>query len=332
MALIERLNTDRSIAPLVAQFVPLKIDTEGDDWGAWSRKHRHEGRGIPILYVVRANGELAYAKSGSKPGDELPQFLAEHLATAGAIFSDAQLMLIKTAVAESNKALESGDEWTAVKRLEPLRKIGQPGKLGSYARAAMEADALYVKLVEQGTAALKTAQEKLAEEDKFAGVLGIISTNRIYGKLPELRKEVATAQRELSKDANLKETVKQAEALDRALALFGQNSIRKQAKPALEAVVTRFPDTPAAEMAKVKLEELGGTAAPSAEPGAKASGSAIRTWSDVTGKFKIEAELVSVEEGKVNLKRKNGELVAVPLEKLSKEDQEFVAKAESKEP
>jgi hypothetical protein len=310
----------------VAQFVPIKIDTDGDNWAAWGTKYRHEGTGIPILYVVRANGELAYAKSGAKSGDELPEFLAEHLTTAGAIFSDAQLLQIKSAVEDSNKAVAAGDSWSAIKRIESLKKIGPPGKLGSFATVALEADALYAKFLEEGKTALKTAQEQLAGQDKFAGVLGIISANRIYGKFPELRKDLVSAERDLSKKTELKEELKQAEALDRAIALLGQNTTKKQAKPALELIVTRFPDTPAAERAKAKLAELAG-GAPAAAGGDAPAASALRTWSDATGKFRIEAELVNVEGGAVNLKKKNGELVSVPLVKLSKADQEFISKA-----
>ena len=317
-----RLNTDASIAPLVAQFVPLKIDTDGDKWAAWGAKYRHEGKGIPILYVVRANGELVYAKSGSKEGDELPQFLVEHLAKSGTLFTSGQLAQIKLVVDDSNKALKEGDVGNAVRRIESLRKLGHLGKLGSYAAVSLEADALYGKLVEEGTAALKKAKEELAGEDKFAGVLGILSANRIYGKLPELRKELGAAERDINKNAELKDELQQATALDRALALLSQNSTKKQAKPALEAVVTRFAGTPAAELAKTKLSELG---APAPEPAA-----ALRTWSDATGKFKIEAELVSVEDGKVNLKRKDGQLFSILLTKLSQADQDFVSQAAAK--
>jgi hypothetical protein len=55
-ALLQRLSTDTTIAPLVTQFVPLKVDTDGDGWGEWATKYRHEGNGIPILFVIRADG------------------------------------------------------------------------------------------------------------------------------------------------------------------------------------------------------------------------------------------------------------------------------------
>ncbi len=51
-----------------------------------------------------------------------------------------------------------------------------------------------------------------------------------------------------------------------------------------------------------------------------------RIWSDTSGKFKIEATLARVEEGKVVLTRAdNGNEITVPLEKLSEVDRKFVA-------
>ncbi len=318
--MLDRLSTDRSIAGLVAQFVPLKVETDGPNWGQWASKYRHEGSGIPILYVIRADGEKLYAQSGSKPGAELPRFLLEHLKNAGTIFNDQQLAQVKSAVADSNEALAAGDAFTAVKRLESLRKLGTPGQLGSFAAAAQEADALYVKVVEQGKAALADAQQKLAGDDKFAGVLGVISANRIYGPLVDLKKELATAERDLNKSPELKAHLASAEALDRALGLAGQKSaaLQKSAVTALSAIVARSPDSPAGAIAKAKLAELG------VEPPATAA-KGLRTWTDSTGQFKVEAELIRVADGKVELKKADGTVIAVPLDRLSPADQAAAA-------
>ena len=51
----------------------------------------------------------------------------------------------------------------------------------------------------------------------------------------------------------------------------------------------------------------------------------MRTWNDATGAFSVEAQFVGVKEGKVMLKKADGKIVAVPLDRLSKEDQDFVA-------
>ena len=51
-----------------------------------------------------------------------------------------------------------------------------------------------------------------------------------------------------------------------------------------------------------------------------------RTWTDATGKFKIDADFVELTEGKlVQLKLSSGEIRAIPLSKLSEDDRKHVA-------
>ena len=65
---------------------------------------------------------------------------------------------------------------------------------------------------------------------------------------------------------------------------------------------------------------------------AQESKSKLRTWTSSIG-TKIEAELVSSTGEQVTLKTKAGRTLQVPLKKLSKADQEFIAaKSSSKEP
>ncbi|MCL2743847.1 MAG: SHD1 domain-containing protein, partial [Planctomycetaceae bacterium] len=49
-----------------------------------------------------------------------------------------------------------------------------------------------------------------------------------------------------------------------------------------------------------------------------------RTWTDDTGKFKIEAKLQRVEDDKVFLEKSDGKISSIPLAKLSKEDREYL--------
>lgn len=52
--------------------------------------------------------------------------------------------------------------------------------------------------------------------------------------------------------------------------------------------------------------------------------SELRTWTDKTGRFRIEATFVSEESGSVKLLRKDGKPATIPLDKLSDSDQAFV--------
>lgn len=54
------------------------------------------------------------------------------------------------------------------------------------------------------------------------------------------------------------------------------------------------------------------------------AGGASRTWTDASGKFKIAAELIEVKDGKVQLRKDDGEEIAVPLKRLSEKDRAYL--------
>ncbi len=68
---------------------------------------------------------------------------------------------------------------------------------------------------------------------------------------------------------------------------------------------------------------------PAAKRKPKPDVSAPRTWTDSTGKYKVEASLVELKDGQVTLKKPDGQVVAIPLERLSEADQQFVREATS---
>ena len=58
-----------------------------------------------------------------------------------------------------------------------------------------------------------------------------------------------------------------------------------------------------------------------------ATAAEVRTWTDKSGRFRIEAEFVAEEDGTVTLRKADGEEVEVPLDKLSAADQKAVQEA-----
>lgn len=52
---------------------------------------------------------------------------------------------------------------------------------------------------------------------------------------------------------------------------------------------------------------------------------APRLWTDITGKFQYEAELVAIDAGVVKLRLESGKTASIPLDKLSKADQALIA-------
>jgi len=72
-----------------------------------------------------------------------------------------------------------------------------------------------------------------------------------------------------------------------------------------------------------------GEAAPrqtSDKPTLKPEAKQMRVWTDDTGKFKVRAALVQLGESEVKLRRTDGELISVPLERLSEADRQWLVK------
>jgi hypothetical protein len=58
---------------------------------------------------------------------------------------------------------------------------------------------------------------------------------------------------------------------------------------------------------------------------------ATRKWTDASGTFSIEADLIEVKEGKACLRRTDGTKLSIPVEKLSEGDQQYLATYANKE-
>lgn len=241
----------------MVQFVPLKVETAGEPWQKWARQYSHEGNGIPIIYIIRADGMKLYGKSGPVPGEDLGRFLAFQLATAGRVLNDVEAELLTEAVAAANKAIADGDTFNAVKALYRTKKLGPLGNLGSFAKVAAEADQLVKQLTEEGKARLEEIRTKLASGDgSFEDVLALAETNRNYKMLPALKVDLTVATRDVRKDAALRDMLSPAETLDRALALLTLPKYRSRGITSLKQIVTRYPGSPAEKIAREKLQEL----------------------------------------------------------------------------
>ncbi|QEG21666.1 SHD1 domain-containing protein [Mariniblastus fucicola] len=52
----------------------------------------------------------------------------------------------------------------------------------------------------------------------------------------------------------------------------------------------------------------------------------VRTWKSEDGKFEIRAKMVRVESKKIRLEKEDGKSIAVPIDRLSQKDQDYIAK------
>lgn len=327
---MERLSTDRSLSAFAGQFVPLKLITDGNpQWSKWATTYPAEGKGIPYLYVVRADGEKLYAKSGALPGDALPKMLLATLSQSGRRFNDAETALLEASLEEAKAALAEQNHMAAAAALGKLKLLGTPGKLNSFSTLAQEADKLAAQVVEDGKKNVETAKGQLADPaTAFDGVMTLAESQEAYGGFAELNAQVVSALREVKRNDALSSPLKQAEGLIRArkFAASDNVAVRKKAASAYALVMSRFPNTPGAKLAREELTAIDPDAeALSADVPAESPAEEFRTWSDASGKFTIEAKYVQQKQGYAQLQKRDGTKLAVEIKKLSPADQQFLA-------
>ena len=89
---------------------------------------------------------------------------------------------------------------------------------------------------------------------------------------------------------------------------------------------------PAAEASRAEPAQAGRACCRAGQSVCRGRGGLLRTWTDSTGKFKIEASFAGKEGDNVLLTKTDGKTIKLPLAKLSKEDQDHVAGLDAKPP
>ena len=101
------------------------------------------------------------------------------------------------------------------------------------------------------------------------------------------------------------------------------------AVPASE-IITFLTGQAATNMASGDANRGPGNKSPFNVPGDTTTTNKTRTWTDASGQFKIEAEFVAMIDGAVQLRKPNGEIISVPVDKLSNPDREFLSQFSNK--
>ena len=212
---------------MVAQFVPIKLDVASDEFQEWERAHPSEGRSIPIVYIVRADGETLYAKSGSLGGDALPELLVQALDSSGRVLNESEVNKIADVTAEFKEQQEAGDISGAIKSLNKLKRIGNPGEIPSYAASAVELNQLVIKLAETYHAELTQLDEMLqgdVEKDKLVSMMKFLELRRKLTGFKLLKEEVAAFQKKMSRGKELRQLSREAKVIDAAIIAKSKSS------------------------------------------------------------------------------------------------------------
>jgi len=217
---LNRLGTDKKIAPFAAQFVPVKLDVNSSEFRSWESdlKKTNNNKAVPYVFVVRSDGETLYGGGGSLPGDKLGMMLASTLQNSGRVLSAKEIDTLGTVVERYESSIEAGDIAGAVKALNKTGRVGVPGQIASYARAASKVNQLADTAATEVVAKLQElagSVESSETSDQLTAILASQKLERDYGALKILKPEFAKFKKALGKNKAISQLVKESKIIIR---------------------------------------------------------------------------------------------------------------------
>lgn len=335
--MLKRLNTEQQLAPYVTQFVPLKVDTASPEYQRLQRKHQSEGNSIPKIFVIRADGKKLYAKSGSLSGDQLPTLMVAAAREMGRPLDVKESKRLKEINSSIMSAIQEKNLKAAIVEFKKLKKLGEFGQIRSYAKAAIDNNQLAESLVasvKENAAEIRASVEAL-DDSIFSKLVTAVELKSAVGTVPQLKIEMNQLDKLIRTNkstALLYPTAKKVSAAitklrhkssrvvdsaRRTLTELASNDADSRVKEYVAGLLTAHASDSDADQANPTFEEstLG-----------IAKRTTVRKWTSADGKFSIEASFVKKANGTISLKKTNGDVITVPLARLSETDRDFINK------
>ena len=253
-----RLASDPSVVPLAQRFRIFYFDVDNDPQRN-AFVNQFEVKGLiepPVLGFASPDGASIQVVRGAPQGEALPQLLTEVLTKWGPKPDNPVVVKAKTPPAAEPRlvALREARKLLKEKRIAAAVEIVAPHV--STPRRSDLLESLIQTLEKQGREMAAAASESLKQPQGLAvGTVALVKAQRLYGKLPTVRKEIDEGWEIVGKSPRGDEIRKQAEAVDKGRALDEAG----QAAAALEVyrkVVALYPNTQVAAMASKRIEHL----------------------------------------------------------------------------
>ena len=225
--LLNTLNTDESLRPLLQQFVPLKINAQSRDYDRWKQFFPPERAAIPALFIVTPQGKQLFGKVGSLPSNNLSKVMLTSLEKAGRYPTKQQWQQIAQTLASAEKAIEENKMSAALELLQPLLEdLTQMEPLLEFSDTGKRASRVVQQFFEKQRAALKAALHQFASEGDLAAALQVAQAEHLCAAVPQLKSFAKTELKQATTSSEIRKLLRQASELYQACLLYTSPSPR----------------------------------------------------------------------------------------------------------
>ena len=345
-ALKQGIESEPEFKLLLTQYVATEIPFGGREFGSIFGEIVNRDStiprqiGAPSVFIFTSAGETVYAgpnrESGIAPDPEFKKLLISGIQKNGGVRAAgsgkaAPSPSLAADVAKARKLLEQNQTLAAAtlmaKHVQPAGETEETSdeqvaavvkltglKIAS-SKADEQLDSLVKQLTERGESLVASAVSLGTTTDATKGAVRLAELNRAFEGYPALATTIDDAWKSIQEKSDVPNLKEQALLIDRARAAEVAGE-KDQAITSYQEVVTSYPGTQAAKLSELRLSQLRPQVP--VEP---------RVWKSKDGKFSVTATLISFDGVKAQLKKEDGKTIAVPLDVLSAEDQQFLRDA-----
>lgn len=178
-------------SPKSDQVVYLRVDLDEQAWTQWSSKFPHQGRMLPIVYLIRADERQMYGQSNTLPGDQLEKFIKQGVAHCGTSYDVQEIKQLEEANQSLKNALNANDVGSAIKLVQTLKPFGNPGNLNSFAVAAVENNRLVQDVAKKSKPFVQERLQSINEQlkgtrsEQFAAIYEFVTLEDSFGEMAD---------------------------------------------------------------------------------------------------------------------------------------------------
>jgi hypothetical protein len=251
------LQSDNKVRTAASKFIYLHINCDKDKeaWSSWTKKYKTPGPAIPMLWIVKPNGEQAHSQVGAKDLVNLLAKFGKELATAAGL-SPRQVGLMKAAAKEADVLLEDGKFVSAYEKLSEYAD-----ELKSENKALTKVKATYKKIelaaVDKIASATELVETAKSESKRLDGAYQLTVIAFSMKDHEAVNEKCEAAVTKLKADSKNKDVFKQAALLFEAREAARDEDTGK-AKKLYEKLIADYKGTEAAKRAQTRLDALSG--------------------------------------------------------------------------
>jgi hypothetical protein len=248
LALKSVIHSDPALRPLLSQFVYLEMDRRSSQFAEFQAKFPAEMSGVPMVYLIRPDGEIMYGQSGGMGAEQLTLLMNHGIANSGRIFSPSELQRLEAVYAKARQRAEDGD------LAEALSVISRIAEVDSFAevvyRAGETRDRLHVLIsnwIQQLDRSIAAGKSVHANLYRLA---------ELHVELPESASILRSHTRNLLQLYETEEQTRTAMLQNKRLVrarLEEERDLRDAALASYRYVVQLAPTSPAGQFAKDRM-------------------------------------------------------------------------------